>query len=177
MTKAATSHGSEPPAHAAKTRKKAVKLPPALREAEGESKLNKHWRVYFLAALIDTSNVKLSAAQAGISASRAYRVRREDPDFAAQWRVALCEGYENLEMDLLGFLRSPAPEQKLDVPNGIRLLTLHRQFVAQQRALTDDRSEQEVLDSIDAMIDDMRERAAANALLIAAGERAENAAE
>jgi hypothetical protein len=35
--------------------------------------------------------------------------------------------------------------------------------VAHERAAQDDRSEQEVLDSIDAMIDSMRERAAANA--------------
>ena len=177
MTKACSGRGSTPSATAVKPRKKAVTIPPTLRAAEGKEKLNKHWRTYFLAALIETSNVKASAEQAGISPSRAYRVRREDPDFAAQWRAALCEGYENLEMDLLGYLRNPVADHKLDVPNGIRLLTLHRQFVAQHRALTDDRSEQEVLDSIDAMIDEMRERAAANTALLAQGQGPDDAAE
>jgi len=84
--------------------------------------------------------------------------------------VALAQGYENLEMELLGYLRAPAPERKMDVANAIRLLTLHRQSVAHQRANQDDRSEQEVLDSIDAMIDDMRQRAAANAAQLAEAE-------
>ncbi len=47
--------------------------------------------------------------------------------------------------------------------SGTPLPAQHRQSVAHERAAQDDRSEQEVLDSIDAMIDSMRERAAANA--------------
>jgi len=144
-----------------------TKITPAQRAAGGEGQLHKHWRTYFLAALIETSNVTASAAQAGISPSRVYKVRREDSDFAAQWRVALREGYENLEMEVLGYLRNPDPDKKMDVANVIRLLTRHREFVAHERALEDNRSEQEVLDSIDAMIDGMRQRAAANAALLA----------
>ncbi|MEQ1716660.1 MAG: hypothetical protein ABL907_11850, partial [Hyphomicrobium sp.] len=89
------------------------------------------------------------------------------------WQVALAQGYENLEMELLGYLRDPAPDRKMDVANAIRLLTLHRQSVAQQRAHADDRSEQDVLDSIDQMIDDMRQRAAANALQLTAADEAD----
>lgn len=162
----------------APTKRKRIRVAPGLRKESGNEpvKLDKHWRTYFLAALSETSNVKASADRAGVSASHAYAVRRQDADFAAAWRDALVEGYENLEMDLLGYLRSPAPQHKLDVANGIRLLAHHRQFVAQQRAASDDRDEQEVLDSIDAMIDEMRERAAANAALLADGEAAHDAA-
>lgn len=175
MTKAGPVRGKGSRAPSAPAGKRRVKLGAVLRRAAGEGPLNRHWRNYFLAALVETSNVSASAERAGVSASRAYRLRREDPGFAAQWRTALCEGYENLEMDLLGFLRDPRADHKMDVANGIRLLAQHRQFVAQQRALTDDRSEAEVLDSIDAMIDAMRERAAANAALLAAPDEEEPA--
>lgn len=150
--------------HKPKTR---TKITPAQRIAGGERPLHKHWRTYFLAALIETSNVKASAAQAGISPSRVYKVRREDSDFAAQWRMALREGYENLEMEVLGYLRNPDPEKKMDVANSIRLLARHRELVAHEMAMEDNRSEQEVLDSIDEMIDGMRQRAAANTALLA----------
>lgn len=151
-------------------RKPRTRITPAQRAIGDEAPLSKHWRTYFLAALIETSNVTASAAQAGVSPSRAYKVRREDPDFAAQWRVALREGYENLEMELLGYLRNPDPERKMDVANGLRLLIKHREFAAHERALEDNRNEQEVLDSIDRMIDDMRQRAAANAALLVEAE-------
>lgn len=130
---------------------------------DGDNPGTGHWRIYFLEHLIETSNIRASAAYAKTVPSRVYRTRNQDPEFAAQWNAALAEGYRNLEMDLLAYLRDPSPEHKMDVASAIRLLTLHRQSVAQQRAATDDRSEQEVLDSIDAMIDSMRERAAANA--------------
>jgi len=139
-----------------------VRLPKRTRE-EGDNPGTGHWRVYFLEHLIETSNVSASAAYAKTVPSRAYRTRKQDPKFAAQWDAALAEGYKNLEMDLLAFLRNPNPEHKRDVASAIRLLTLHSQAVARSRAVDDDRSEQEVLDSIDAMIDEMRIRAAANA--------------
>lgn len=126
------------------------------------------WRARFLEALAETSNVTASAARAGIPARTVYKYRRQDPAFAARWRAALAEGYENLEMELLCYLRNPAERPKMDVANAIRLMAMHRQEVARQRAVEDDRSEQEVLDSIDAMIDQMRQRSAANAALLAA---------
>lgn len=134
---------------------------------EGDNPGDRHWRTRFLDHLVATSNITAAAKEANISPSRAYRMRRSDPDFAAKWQEALAEGYENLEMELLCYLRNPNPDHKMDVANAIRLLTLHRQSVAHRRAQTDDRSEKEVLDSIDAMIDQMRERAAANAALLA----------
>ena len=134
---------------------------------EGDNPGTGHWRVYFLEHLIATSNITAAATYAKTVPSRAYRTRKQDPVFAAQWDAALAEGYRNLEMDLLAYLRNPSPDHKMDVASAIRLLTLHRASVAHQRAAGDERSEQEVLDSIDRMIDEMRERAAANTAQLA----------
>lgn len=150
--------------------RKADKRPPAVKATrqmreEGDNPGDRHWRTRFLDHLVATSNITAAAREANVSPSRAYRTRRSDPEFAAKWQAALVDGYENLEMELLGYLRNPSAETRMDVANAIRLLTLHRQSVAHRRAQTDERSEQEVLDSIDAMIDEMRQRAAANAAL------------
>ena len=167
MSKAIPAPGTPVCANPARLRRKKTRLAPAQRDAAKEGPLDKHWRTYFLAALIETSNVTASAQKAGVSPGRAYKVRREDPGFAAQWSAALHEGYVNLEMEALGYLRSGDPDRKMDITAAIRLLTMHRESVARERALADNRSEQDVLDSIDAMIDEMRERAAANAVLLA----------
>jgi len=158
---------ASPRAATKKKRKKYVKLTPRQREEAGEGRLDKHWRTYFLQALAETSNVKLSAARAQISPSRAYKARREDADFAALWRAALFEGYEHLEMEVLGYLRDPDPARRIDVAAALRLLAAHRETVARERALAGDDDEQAVLDSIDAFIDEMRARSAANAAIIA----------
>jgi hypothetical protein len=126
----------------------------------------KNWRTTFLGALAETSNVKASAELADISQSWVYKTRREDQEFARQWLEALCEGYDNLEMDLVHRLRNgeirDADGRKFDNAAAIRLLALHKADVARARALRDDLTEQAVLASIDAMLDAMRERTAAN---------------
>lgn len=129
--------------------------------------LPKHWRVYFLAALADTSNVTAACAASGASPSHAYKVRREDANFARAWRDALFEGYENLEMETLHRLRTGVTDRKYDIANSIRLLAAHRATIATERARRDNQDEQQVLDSIDKMLDEMRERSAANAALLA----------
>lgn len=136
-------------------------------KAQGEEgPLDKHWRVYFLAALAETSNVSAACTASGASPSRAYKVRREDPAFARAWRDALYEGYENLELETLHRLRVGDSDKRFDIANAIRLLAAHRETIARERARRDNRNEQTVLDSIDAMIDQMRERAAANAAVM-----------
>lgn len=130
----------------------------------------KNWRQTSLAALAESSNVTAAAACADISPSWVYKTRREDPGFARAWLSALCEGYDNLEMELLYRLRNgeskDTADKKFDNATALRSLIAHRNSVAQERALRDNRNEQEVLDSIDAMIDKMRERAAANNALL-----------
>lgn len=68
---------------------------------------------------------------------------------------------------MLAHLRGRQPERKVEVGGALKLLALHAQSAAQQRALEDTRSEQEVFASIDAKIDAMRERTAANEAEIA----------
>lgn len=79
---------------------------PAAPAAPKPTKIPKNWRALFLAALGETSNVAAAARAAGISLSHVYRLRRDNPDFKSRWMAALCEGYDNLEMDLLCWLRT-----------------------------------------------------------------------
>jgi hypothetical protein len=129
---------------------------------------NAGWRKNFLEALAESSNVKAAAARANVPARTVYKLRREDADFAAKWLAALLEGYEHLEMEVLGYLRDPAPTRKMDVASALRLLAAHRETVARERAFKEDEDEQAVLDSIDAFIEDMRQRRAANTAILLA---------
>lgn len=132
----------------------------------------KNWKQTFLNGLAETSNVTASATEASISLSCVYKTRRHDTDFARRWLQALCEGYDNLEMDLLHRLRGggthDAEGKAFDNGAAIRLLSLHRTNAARARALRENEDEQAVLDSIDAMIDEMRRRTLAHAEMIAA---------
>ncbi|WP_435418943.1 hypothetical protein WAB17_05140 [Parerythrobacter aurantius] len=148
-------------------RRKSVRITPEQRAAAGEGRISKHWRTYFLQELAATSNVTRSAESAGVSPSRAYKARREHGDFAAAWRAALAEGYEHLEMEVLAYLRGTLTDRKLDVANALRLLTAHRKTVAETRALAEDEDEEAVLESLDAFIEDMRQRRLANEALLA----------
>ena len=128
------------------------------------------WQRIFMASLAETSNVTAAAGRACVSVSWVYKLRRQDPDFARRWYAALCEGYDNLEMELLCRLRggrtSDEAGKAYDNAMALRLLTAHRADAARGRALRDDADEQTVLASIDAMIDTMRERTAASAILL-----------
>jgi len=150
---------------AKRCRGRRTKVRTEYREGEKE-KLNRHWRGLFLDKLAETSNVTASAKAAGVSPSRAYKIRRVEPEFNAQWRAALVEGYEHLELEVLGYLRAADPARKMDVAGALKLLALHAQTVARERALREDDDEQAVLDSIDAFIEDMRQRRAANAAIL-----------
>jgi hypothetical protein len=128
------------------------------------------WSRLFLAELADTSNVSAAARAADITTSRAYEARRTNAEFNRKWQIALCEGYDNLEMDLLHRLRTgevrPASGAKrgvrtFDNATALRLLTAHRDSVARERAMRDNEDAAEILASIDATLDKMRERALA----------------
>jgi hypothetical protein len=88
------------------------------------------WRTRFLDALAETSNVTASAARAGVPVGTVYKARRQDRALAARWRKALHEGYENLEMEVLGHLRDPRQSRKMDVAAALRLLAAHRETIA-----------------------------------------------
>jgi hypothetical protein len=127
---------------------------------------SRRWPIRFFEALAETSNVSASAALANVTPRVVYKRRREDAEFASRWLAALHEGYDNLEMELLGYLREPRGKPKMDVAAALRLLAAHRETVARYRALQDEEDEQTVLDSIDAFIEDIRQRRAANAAIL-----------
>lgn len=56
----------------------------------------------FLDALAASCNVKESAAAIGVEPASVYHLRRRDEAFAASWAVALRQGYDMLEIQLVG---------------------------------------------------------------------------
>jgi len=92
--------------------------------------------------------------------------KSDDPEFAAKWQKALREGYDNLEIEVLGHLRNPQDGPKLDVGAAVRLLAAHRATVERQRAIRSERDKRALLDSIDKFIDNMRRRRAANTTIL-----------
>ena len=124
---------------------------PELREGE-TSRLSRHWRTLFLDCLAETSNVSEAARRADINASRAYKVRREEPEFARQWLIALWEGYVHLrEGD-----SSTDGKEKYDFANAIRLLNAHRENAARAEAQQRNVSAAEVRASIDRKVEAIR---------------------
>ncbi|GAB5348926.1 hypothetical protein [Alteriqipengyuania sp. 357] len=139
-------------------KRKNVRFTQAQKDTEGEGPLNRHWRTYFLQELAATSNVAASAQFAGVSAARAYKTRREHADFAADWRAALFEGYEHLEMEVLACLRGQDPQRKIDIANAIRLLAAHRAAVVEERARRGGRDEAEIFAALDRKLAKIRSR-------------------
>ena len=122
-------------------------------------KSNRPWRPVFLAVLAETSNVTAAAAAADIPASRAYKDKRDDSEFAAKWREALCEGYDLLEIEVLHRLRFGEPKDgaKFDNATALRLLSQHRETVARERAIRDNADVDAVRQSIHAKLLEIRE--------------------
>lgn len=125
------------------------------------------WCKAFLAELAATSNVSAAALVAGIPTSTAYDLRRSDPGFCRLWQAALCEGYDNLEMELLERMRcgDQRPEgaprasgRAFDNATALRLLSAHRETVARERALQGNEDAEAVLAAINAKLETMRER-------------------
>lgn len=122
---------------------------------------NRHWQRAFLATLAETSNVSAAAAAASIQTSRAYRYKRENPSFAREWRLALCEGYDLLELELLHRLRFGAGKEddaKFDNANALRLLSQHRETAARARAIRENADVGEMRASILSKLLEMRDQ-------------------
>jgi hypothetical protein len=147
----------------ARTPGKRIIIRPSLKQGEA-GPINNNWRRLFLDHLAESSNVTLSAEKAGISVARAYKVRREETEFARQWLVALAEGYLHLEMEVVRRLREgdakTKDEGKFDFANAIRLLAAHRDNAARGASQVRDVSAAEVRASIDRKIEDIRRRIA-----------------
>ena len=132
--------------------------------------LDRHWRGLFLDTLAETSNVSEAARKSGASTSRAYKTKKLDPEFRRQWNEALHEGYEHLELETLHRLRfgTAKDDNRFDIPNALRLLAMHAETVAREKARRGHRDKAQVLASLNAKIDRMRERKAAAEKLLAA---------
>jgi phage terminase small subunit len=124
------------------------------------------WSRKFLDHLAETSNVTASAKVAGVSTGTAYEAKRTRPEFNRQWRRALCEGYELLEMELLDRLRTGEIRNSIakrgvrafDNANAFRLLIAHRDEAGRQRAARDNEDTDAIIASIDAKLAKMRQR-------------------
>ncbi len=126
-----------------------------------------NWVKPFLAALADTSNVAAAAREAKIDPSTAYHRRRSNAAFNREWQIALCEGYDNLEMELLHRLRTgeikPAAGARravrsFDNATAFRLLTIHRESAVRERAMRHSVSAAEIRESIDRKVEELRQR-------------------
>jgi hypothetical protein len=137
----------------------------------------KNWRDIFIARLGETSNVTAAAEAADISLSHVYKTRRADPTFARRWYDALCEGYDNLEMDLLHRLRTGRVEEtdeagnpvKFDLSTAFRCLFAHRETVLKEKGRRSMVEESATIASIEAKIQAMRAREAEAERLLATG--------
>lgn len=125
------------------------------------------WTDVFLAALADTSNVAAAARAAAIDVSTAYTRRRHNHEFNREWQVALCEGYDNLEMELLCRLRNgevkPATGAKkgvrtFDNATALRLLAAHRETTTRERAQRSHTGAEEIRAAIDRKVEELRRR-------------------
>jgi hypothetical protein len=61
--------------------------------------MHPNWITPFLAALGRGSSVVEASAAAGISSTTAYKLRKEDADFAEAWRIALEDSADVLETE------------------------------------------------------------------------------
>lgn len=123
------------------------------------------WSKVFLAELAMTSNVSASARKAKVCASTVYDARRNHPEFNRKWYDALCEGYEYLEIELLHRLRTGEVKPPSGAKRGVRTfdnaiafrqLMFHKESVARQRAIRENRDTGAILASIDAKIERLR---------------------
>lgn len=128
------------------------------------------WSKEFLSELALSSNVSAAARAAGIATRAVYEARRSNPEFNRAWQQALCDGYDNLELDLLRRLREGEIKPRAGAKKGtrsfdnataFRLLVAHRDSVARERALREDQDADAIIASINTKLELMRERSLA----------------
>lgn len=125
-----------------------------------------NWPRRFLEALAETSNVTAAAERANVPVRKVYTLKRGNAEFAAGWLAALHEGYDQLEIELLGYLRDPRPTRRMDVTGAIRVLSAHRETVERRRAMTSEEDEQATVEALDAFFKGLRQRRLANEAIL-----------
>jgi hypothetical protein len=152
---------TRPPGSGRKRVRRAEHRPSGPSPATGNAPLANNWRRAFLARLAETSNVRHSCEHAGVSPATVYDLRRRDTRFAQRWLDALCEGYDNLEMEMLYHLRtgeSAAAATKFNFAVALRMLLAHRETVAREKARRVDVAVEDIRASIECKVARMRER-------------------
>ena len=140
------------------------------------------WVKPFLAELANTSNVSAAARKGKVDTSTVYERRRKNAEFAREWQVALCEGYDHLEMETLFRLRTGEIKPTAGAKKGVRqfdnalalrLLLAHRDSATRERAMRAHEDALSVRAAIDAKIEEMRERVLARRALPATADAPE----
>ena len=62
---------------------------------------NRNWKLVFLAAMRDISNVSHACRVSKVSRNAAYKAKDEDAQFSADWDDALKEGFDSLEAEMI----------------------------------------------------------------------------
>ena len=92
----------------------------------------------FLDCLAASCSVELACEQAGVGHTSVYRQRRQRPDFADKWQVALEQGYARLEMTLVETANqsltsldfdATRPIPRMSAETALALLKVHRAAV------------------------------------------------
>lgn len=122
--------------------------------------LGNTWRRNFLSKLAETSNVRYACDYAGVNPTTVYDLRRRDPGFQQRWLDALCEGYDNLEMEMLHALRRGEGKDspKYNFAVALRMLQAHRDTVGREKARRIDVDVEQVRASIALKFEKMRDR-------------------
>lgn len=76
-------------------------------------------REAFLDHVSATCNVRAACEAVGLSQASLYSLRRRDPAFADQWRMALLAGYDRLEGELLHRALNPLEEVAVGDPDRV----------------------------------------------------------
>lgn len=148
---------SAKPARARRVRRKADRLQEKDAPVAAERVLSQRWRTAFIAKLAETSHVRSACEHAGVSATTVYDLRRRDPGFAAKWMEALCEGYDNLEMELLHRLRAgDGGDARYNYTVAMRMLQIHRETVTREKARRANVDAAAIRASIDRKVAEMR---------------------
>jgi hypothetical protein len=124
----------------------------------------------FLSALEATCNVTVSAAEAGVSASAAYRRRKSHAAFRAGWVQAIGSAYQRLELALIERAligtekvvsrRDGSVERVREYPNAIALtlLRMHRDTAEEAQAEQEPDDMEEVRERLLQKLERLRER-------------------
>ena len=119
----------------------------AAQKPQMKKRANRDWTkakaIKFLSALADTCNVSEACRQSRVPMTVAYRRRKMDAAFRAEWAESIAIGYQRLEAVLLERAfngtervitkRDGSEERMREYPNqlGLQLLKMHRETAAE----------------------------------------------